>query len=108
MAPLERFSIHWVNLDPTVGHEIKKMRPVVILSPDEMNRHLETVLIAPLTSTIRNYPFRLTVEIEGTKGQIALDQLRAIDKSRIIKSLGSLKKKHQDTLLALLQEMFSR
>lgn len=114
MAPAEglntliRFSIHWVNLAPTVGQEIKKVRPVVILSPDEMNRHLGTVIVAPLTSTIRPYPFRLTIEVEGTKGQIALDQLRVIDKSRIVKPLSSLKKKYQDTLLALLQEMFSR
>lgn len=106
--PLKRFSIHWVNLDPTVGHEIKKIRPVVIVSPDEMNAHLGTVLVAPLTTTMRNYPFRPSVEVNGTAGQIALDQLRAVDKMRVVKSLGVLEKKYQDAVLDLLKEIFSR
>lgn len=105
---LKRFSIHWVNLDPAIGHEIKKIRPVVIVSPDEMNMHLGTVLVAPLTTTIRAYPFRPTVEVDGTQGQIALDQLRAIDKARIVNYLGLLGKKDQDTVLNLLEEMFGK
>lgn len=106
--PLKRFSIHWVNLDPTIGHEIKKIRPVVIVSPDEMNAHLGTVLVAPLTTTIRNYPFRPTVAVNGTTGQVALDQLRAVDRARIVKPLGVLETKYHDTLLDVLKEIFSR
>lgn len=105
---LKRFSLHWVNLDPTIGHEIKKIRPVVIVSPDEMNRHLATLIVAPLTTTIRNYPFRLTIDEDGTQGQIALDQLRAIDKTRVVKAMGMLESKHHDTVIALLHEMFSK
>ena len=106
--PLKRFSIHWVNLDPTIGHEIKKTRPAIIVSPDEMNAHLGTVLVAPLTTTMRNYPFRPSVEVNGTLGQVALDQLRAVDKVRIVKLLGILEKKHQDAMLDLLKEIFSK
>lgn len=105
---IKRFAIHWVNLDPTIGHEIQKTRPAVVLSPDEMNAHLGTVLVAPLTTTIRNYPFRHTVEIQGTQGQIALDQLRAIDTTRVLKALATLGKKDQDCVLALLREIFTK
>jgi mRNA interferase MazF len=104
---LTRFSIYWVNLDPAIGHEIKKIRPVVIISPDEMNKYLGTALVAPLTTTIRDYPFRLTVKVDETTGQIALDQLRAVDKMRIVKPLGTLAKKYQEPVLTLLQLIFS-
>ena len=106
-AAITRFSIHWINLDPTIGCEIQKTRPAVILSPDEMNRHLGTVIIAPLTSTIRNYPFRLTIVVNKKQGQIALDQIRAIDISRIVSPLAVLNKKYQAEVLRVVQEMFA-
>ena len=104
---ITRFEIYWVNLDPTIGHEIKKVRPAVVVSPDDLNRQLATVLIAPLTSTIRNYPFRPTVNINAVKGQIVLDQIRAIDKVRLYSLMGMLSESVQEEVLILLRELFS-
>ncbi len=87
---ITQYTIILVNLDPTVGSEIKKTRPCVILSPDEMNRHLRTVLIAPMTTKSKPYPTRVKVFHQGKPGWIVLDQLRTIDKSRIIKVYESL------------------
>lgn len=86
-----QYDIYLVNLDPTLGSEIKKTRPCVVISPDEMNDYLRTVQIAPMTSTIKNYPWRVQVLHKKKKGAIALDQIRAIDKQRLIKKTGSLK-----------------
>ncbi len=80
-----RFDVCLVNLDPTLGHEIKKARPGLIVSPDEMNRHIRTVIIAPMTAAGRDYPTRISVSFEGKKGQIALDRLRTVDKRRLVK-----------------------
>ena len=102
-----RFDVYYVNLDPTMGSEIKKTRPCVIISPDEMNRHIRTVIIAPLTKVIRNYPTRITCTIEGKKGQIVLDQIRTIDKSRLIRKIDTLSKTTQKKVLSVLLEMFS-
>ena len=82
---VSQYQIVTVNLDPTIRSEIKKTRPCVVISPDEMNRHLRTIVIAPLTSTRTNYPTRVKVMIEGRVSRIALDQIRTIDKARIVK-----------------------
>ena len=108
MAPktISRFDIWWANLDPTIGHEIKKTRPVVIVSPDELNRHLGTVLVAPLTSTIRPYPFRVNTVVNEIPGQIALDQIRALDKLRLTKKVSCLPQDKATEVISILQIMF--
>ena len=102
-----RFEVYWVCLDPTVGSEMQKTRPGVILSPDELNAHLNTVLVAPLTSTLRSYPFRPELTIKGKRGQIALDQLRVLDKMRLGRRMAVLAKPQQEMVLVLLREMFA-
>jgi len=102
-----RFDVYYVNLDPTIGSEIKKTRPGVIISPDEMNRHIRTVIITPLTKVIRNYPTRINCIVEGRKGQIVLDQIRTIDKSRLIRKIDTLSGTTQKKVLSVLVEMFS-
>lgn len=108
MAPktISRFDIWWANLDPTIGHEIKKTRPVVIISPDELNRHLGTVLVAPLTSTIRPYPFRVNTVVSEVPGQIALDQIRALDKIHLIKRIDTLPQDKWREVISILHTMF--
>lgn len=110
MVKLKRFDVCLVNLDPTVGSEIKKTRPVIIISPDSMNlSRLNTVIVAPMTSTIRdNFPTRIDTSFNEKKGQIALDQIRAIDRSRIIKVLGSISESSQNNILNTLAIMFGR
>ena len=109
MAPttVSRFDLWWANLDPTMGHEIRKTRPVLIVSPDELNRHLGTVLAAPLTSTIRPYPFRVHTVVSEIPGQVALDQIRALDKARLIRRMASLSQEARREVLAVLQLMFA-
>lgn len=104
---IKRFEVYIANLDPTEGSEINKSRPVLIISPEEMNKALNTVIVAPLTSTIRNYPTRINCLIEGREGQIALDQIRTIDKKRLSKKLQSLDKRTALTIIDTLTEMFS-
>jgi mRNA interferase MazF len=87
---IKQYAIHWINLDPTIGSEISKTRPCVIISPDEMNKYLQTVIIAPLTHTIKSYPSRVMCEINGDKSSIILDQIRTVDKARIGNVLGQL------------------
>ncbi len=87
---VERFSILLVALDPTRGSELQKTRPCVVVSPSEINARLRTVVIAPITGTIKNYPTRITIDQENVRGSIALDQIRAIDKIRIVAKIGSL------------------
>src|ERR1700733_8646104 len=107
MVKLKRFDIFLVNLDPTIGSEIRKTRPAVIISPDSMNlSRLKTVIIAPMTSTIKeNFPTRVNTEFKDRKGQVALDQLRSIDRSRLMQKLGSIDKKTQLNLLNILTIM---
>jgi len=105
---IKRFDVYLVSLDPTRGSEIKKTRPCLIISPDEMNRHIRTVIIAPLTSAIKNYPTRVTTTIDGRKGQVVLDQIRTIDKQRLIKKLGVISLAASEKVLNTLQEMFAR
>ena len=87
---MEQYSICLVNLDPTIGHEIKKTRPCVIISPDEMNQHIATIIIAPMTTKSHPYPTRIPLTFKGKNGWIVLDQIRTIDKSRIVKKIGKL------------------
>lgn len=104
---IRRFDVFLVNLDPTIGHEIKKTRPCLIISPDEMNRHISTIIVAPMTTKGRKYPTRVHCTFRGKKGQIVLDQIRTIDKNRLVKKLGKISKKAQMEVLQILQEMFS-
>lgn len=102
-----RFEVYYVNLDPTIGSEIKKTRPCVIISPNEMNHNISTVIIAPLTSTLRNYPTRVPCKIEGKQGQIVLDQIRTVDKIRLVRRIDTLNKLTQTKVVNVLMEMFS-
>ena len=104
---VKRFEVYLVNLDPTVGSEIKKTRPCLIVSPDEMNRHIATVIIAPMTTKGRNYPTRISCNFEGKSGQVVLDQLRTVDRKRLVKKLGKIDKKTQQLVLSTLAEMFA-
>jgi mRNA interferase MazF len=87
---MEQYSICLVNLEPTIGHEIKKTRPCVIISPDEMNEHISTIIIAPMTTKLHTYPTRVPLTFQGKKGWIVLDQIRTVDKRRAIKKLGKI------------------
>lgn len=104
---ISRFEVYFVNLDPTIGSEIKKTRPCVIISPNEMNHNISTLIIAPLTSKLKNYPTRVPCKVEGKQGQIVLDQIRTVDKSRLVKKMDTLNKKTQIKVLNILKEMFS-
>jgi mRNA interferase MazF len=101
-----RSEIWLINLEPTLGSEMYKLRPCVIVSPDETNKHLHTVIAAPLTSTLKNYPSRLSCIFKRKKGQIAVDQLRALDKSRFIKKAGKLDDTTLQELLELIRVYF--
>lgn len=103
---MKRFDVYLVNLDPTQGREIKKTRPATIISPDEMNDHISTVIIAPMTSKGRNYPTRVSCIFQGKQGQIILDQIRTVDKSRLVKRLGKINRSTAEEALGILQEMF--
>ncbi|MBD0268711.1 MAG: type II toxin-antitoxin system PemK/MazF family toxin [Cyanobacteria bacterium Co-bin8] len=104
---IRRFDVILVNLDPTIGNEIRKTRPCLVVSPDEMNRYISTLIVAPMTTKGRDYPTRITCEFEGKAGQIVLDQLRTIDKKRIIKKLGAIPAVTQKDVLAVLAELFA-
>jgi mRNA interferase MazF len=103
----ERFEVYLIALDPTVGAVIQKTRPCVVISPDEMNRHLRTVMIAPMTSTLRAYPSRVPVVFKGKKGSIALDQIRTVDRDRLVTCWGSIASETANHLCHTLTEMFS-
>lgn len=103
---VKRFDVFLINLDPTIGSEIRKTRPCLIISPDEMNRNIRTVIIAPMTTKGRDYPTRVACKFQGKQGQIVLDQIRTIDKSRLVQKLGPLKKETRAEVLKILAEMF--
>jgi mRNA interferase MazF len=103
---ISRFDIYLVNLDPVIGHEIRKTRPCVIISPDEMNQHIGTVIVAPMTTKGRNYPTRIPLTFKRKKGQVVLDQIRTIDKTRLVKRLGKIDKHVSAQTLQILREMF--
>ncbi len=103
---MRRFDVYLVNLDPTQGKEIKKTRPATIISPDEMNDHIATVIIAPMTTKSRDYPSRVSCNFQGKRGQIVLDQIRTVDKSRLVKRLGKIDKSTAEEVLDILKELF--
>jgi mRNA interferase MazF len=104
---VKRFEVHLVNLDPTIGSEIRKARPCLIISPDEMNRYIATVIVAPMTTKGRDYPTRVHCSFKGKEGQIVLDQLRTVDKSRLVQKLGRIDQQTQEEVLSILAEMFA-
>lgn len=103
---LKQYSLVLVNLDPTLGSEMKKTRPCVIISPNEINYNLQTITIAPITSTSRAYPTRIELKQENVEGWIVLDQIRTIDKIRVVKNLGSLSSKEILKVKAIIKETF--
>jgi mRNA interferase MazF len=103
---IKQYQIILVNLDPTIGSEIKKTRPCVVISPNEMNRYLQTIVIAPMTTTSKNYPTRIEIKHDNKIGWIVLDQIRTIDKQRIIKSFGLMSKAEIKELKAILKETY--
>ncbi len=105
---IRRFEVYLVQLDPTVGGEIQKTRPYAVISPDEMNGAIRTVIVAPMTSKGRAYPTRVECEFEGRRGQVVLDQIRTVDKVRLIKRLGELDERTQAAVLDTLAELFAR
>ena len=105
---VKRFDVYLINLDPTVGHEIKKTRPCLVVSPDEMNRHIATVIVAPMTTRVRSYPSRVKCRFEGKNAHIVLDQLRTVDKARLIKRLGRINGLTQNKVLRVLAEIFAK
>jgi len=102
-----RGEVYLVNLDPTVGREIRKSRPCVIVSPNELNTHLATFIVAPLTTGAHPYPFRVACRFDGKDGHVVLDQLRTVDRVRLSRKLGALTAVTQQKVLAILQEMFA-
>lgn len=107
MEVVARFEVYLVRLDPTEGHEIRKTRPCLIVSPDEMNRHIATVIVAPMTTRGRAYPTRVPVRFPRKTGQIVLDQLRTVDKNRLVRRLGRVDEVTARKTLAVLGEMFA-
>ena len=104
---VKRFEVYLINLDPTIGSEIQKTRPCLVISPDEMNRFIRTVIVAPMTTKGTSYPTRVTCKFQGKKGQIVLDQIRTVDKARLVKGLGKVNKRIQTEVLSVLSEMFA-
>ena len=103
-----RDEVWLVALDPTRGSEIQKTRPCLVVSPDEVNQHLRTIIIAPMTTTERPYPTRVAVAFQGKRGQVALDQIRAVDRDRLVRRLGSIGPRTVTAVFSVLAELFSR
>jgi len=104
---VKRFEVYLVNLDPTLGREIQKTRPCLIVSPDEMNDHISTLIVAPMTTKGKDYPTRVKCQFEGKKGQIVLDQIRTVDKIRLVKKLGKISASTRKEVLVTLLDMFA-
>jgi mRNA interferase MazF len=104
---VNRFEVYLINLDPTVGSEIKKTRPCLIISPDEMNHNIRTVIAAPMSTKGQSCPTRVLCRFKGKNGQVVLDQVRTIDKTRLVKKLGKLDKRPAEKVLSILAEMFA-
>jgi len=102
-----RFDVYLTNLDPAVGSEIQKTRPCLVISPDEMNTHIRTVIVAPMTTAGKDYPTRVSCTFKKKKGQIVLDQIRTIDKTRLVKKLGTIDPETQLKVITILQRLFS-
>jgi len=105
--PVARGDIYLVDLNPTRGGEIRKTRPCVVVSPDELNSHLRTFIVAPLTSGQHTYPFRIACRFQKRSGHVVLDQIRTIDRERLVRSLGKLSDGTMRRVLSVLQEMFA-
>jgi len=103
---VQQYEVFIVNLDPTVGSEIKKTRPCVIISPDEMNKYLDTVAIAPITSKSKNYPTRVMISLEEIDNWVVIDQIRTIDKIRLTKKIGKLNQKEVNSIKQVIKETF--
>ena len=104
---IRRGDVFLVSLDPAKGGEIKKTRPCVIVSPDELNAHLRTYTVAPLTTGGHPYPFRVPCRVEGRSGYVVIDQIRTVDRERLVRRLGKLAPSTLGRVLAILQEMFT-
>lgn len=104
---INRFEVYLISLDPTVGSEIRNTRPCLVVSPDEMNHHLRTVIVAPMTTKGRAYPSRVSYRFRGKNGEVVLDQIRTADRVRLVKKLGRLDSKTSTAVLDVLQEMFA-
>ena len=104
---VNRFDVYLINLDPTIGSEIQKTRPCLVISPNEMNRNIRTVIIAPMTSTQKDYPTRVSCTFREKQGQIVLDQIRTVDKEQFIKKLGTIDSKAQIDTISILQRLFA-
>ncbi len=105
---IKRFEVYLISLDPTKGCEISKTRPCVVVSPDEMNRHIRTVIVAPMTTKTRAYPSRVDCSFQGKQGQVVLDQIRTVDKSRLVERIGKLSAATCDKVSDVLVEMFQK
>ena len=104
---VNRFDVYLITLDPTVGSETRKTRPCLILSPDEMNRHIRIVIVAPMTTASKDYPTRISCKFKKKKGQIVLDQIRAVDKTRLIKKLAYINPETQREVISVLHRLFA-
>jgi mRNA interferase MazF len=104
---MSRGEVHLVRLDPTLGSEIQKTRPCLIVSPDELNAHLRTVIVCPMTTSGRSYPWRIRCRFQNRSGFVVLDQVRTVDRERLVKRLGVLRAATLSQVLASLQEMFA-
>ncbi len=103
---VKQYDVYWVDLNPTVGSEIQKKRPCVVVSPKVLNENLKTVIIAPLTSTLKKWPTRIGVTVNNKKGEVALDQIRCVDQVRLLKKIASLDASAIDAIKEVLVEMF--
>ena len=104
---VRRFDVFLISLDPTRGHEMRKTRPCVVVSPDEMNRYLATVIVAPMTTRARDYPTRVACTFQGRRGQVVLDQIRTVDRNRLVKKLGRISAGARKRVLDVLRELFA-
>ena len=107
VTDVRRFDVHLVDLDPTRGGKIRKTRPCVVVSPDEMNRYVRTAIVAPMTTARRDYPPRIDITFQRRRGQVALDRIRTVDKSRLVRRLGRLSERRGRAIAGTLGEMFA-
>ena len=105
---ISRFEVHLVAIDPTIGREIRKTRPCLVVSPDEMNHNIRTSIVAPMTTKGRAYPTRVPCRFGGKSGQVVLDQIRTVDQVRLVKKIGRIDDRTAQRVLDILQEMFAR
>jgi mRNA interferase MazF len=104
---VKSFDVYLINLDPTIGSEMQKIRPCLVISPDEMNQFIRTVIVAPMSTKGATYPTRIACRFQGKRGQIVLDQIRTVDKTRLVRKLGRIDRQTQTEVLSVLGEMFA-